>query len=73
MEKHVFDPFLTHVWSQNGPFSRHFGVFRGPKRVNTGSKWAMYVCVVFLSPGLPRAKWDCMVRFWNCTFFPCSG
>ena len=40
LEKHVFDPFLTHFWSQNGPFSRHFGIFHGPKPVATGSKWA---------------------------------
>ena len=37
LEKHVFDPFLTHFWSQKGPFSRHFGIFHGPKRVTTGS------------------------------------
>ena len=38
LEKCVFDPFLTHFWSQNDPFSRHFGIFRGPKRATTGSK-----------------------------------
>ena len=38
LEKRNFDPFLTHVWSQNGPFSRHFGIFSGPKHVTTGSK-----------------------------------
>ena len=36
----IFDPFLTLFWSQNGPFSRHFGILHGPKRVTTGSKWA---------------------------------
>ena len=40
LEKHVFDPFLTYFWSQNGPFSRHFGIFHGPKCVTTGSKRA---------------------------------
>ena len=30
--------FLTHFWSQNGPFSRHFGIFHGPKHITTGSK-----------------------------------
>ena len=35
LEKCVFDPFLTHFGSQNSPFSRHFGIFHGPKRVNT--------------------------------------
>ena len=29
-EKGVFDPFLTHCWSQSGPFSRHFGISHGP-------------------------------------------
>ena len=38
LEKHVFEPFVTHVWSQNGPFSRHFGIFHGPKRATTSSK-----------------------------------
>ena len=30
-----FHPFLV----QNGPFSRQFGKFHGPKRVPTGSKF----------------------------------
>ena len=38
LEKRVFDPFLTHCWSQNGPFSRHLGIFHGSKRTTTGSK-----------------------------------
>ena len=45
LEKRVFDPFLTHSWSQNGPFSRHFGIFHEPKRVTTGSKWAKNTCL----------------------------
>ena len=45
MEKRVFDPFLTHFWSQNGPLSRHFGIFHGPKRAPTGSKWAKTTCL----------------------------
>ena len=45
LEKRVFDPFLTHFWSQNGPFSRHFGIFDGPKHVTTGSKWAKNTCL----------------------------
>ena len=44
-EKRVFDPFWTHFWSQNGPFSRHFGIFHGPKRVTTGSKRAKNTCL----------------------------
>ena len=38
LEKRVFDPFLTLFWSQNDPFSRHFGIFHGPKRATSGSK-----------------------------------
>ena len=45
MKKHVFDPFLTHCWSQNGPFSRHFGIFHGPKRATTGSKRPKNTCL----------------------------
>ena len=45
LEKRVFDPFLTHCWSQNGPFSRHFGIFHGPKRATTGSKWPKNTCL----------------------------
>ena len=40
LKKCVFDPFLTHCWSQNGLFSRHFGIFHGPKHISPGSKWA---------------------------------
>ena len=45
LEEHVFDPFLTHFCSQNGRFSRHFGIFHGPRRVTTGSKWAKTTCL----------------------------
>ena len=44
LEKCVFDPLLTHFWSQKRPFSRHFGIFRGPKHATTGSKWAKNTC-----------------------------
>ena len=39
LENCILDPFLTHCWSLNGPFSRHFGIFHGPKHATTGSKW----------------------------------
>ena len=45
LEKCVLDPFLTPYWSQNGPFSRHFGIFQGPKRVTTHSKRAKNTCL----------------------------
>ena len=53
LEKSVFDPFLPHFWSQNGPFSRHFGIFHGPKRVTTGSKRAQNTCLSI--PNGPRS------------------
>ena len=43
--KRVFDPFVTNFWSQNGPFSRHFGIFHGPKRATTGSKRPKNTCL----------------------------
>ena len=36
LEKRVFDSFFTHFCSQNGPFSRHFGIFQGQNL----SQWA---------------------------------
>ena len=45
LEKRVFDPFLTHCWSRNGPFSRHFEIFHGPKRAITVSKWPKNTCL----------------------------
>ena len=57
LEKRVFDPFLTHFWSQNGPFSRHFGIFHGPKRATTGSKRAKNTCLSIPSgPGTTLEK-----------------
>ena len=53
LEEHIFDPFLTPFWSQNGPFSRQFGIFHGPKRINTGSKWAKNTCLSI--PSGPRS------------------
>ena len=52
LKKRVFDPFLTHFWSQNGAFSRHFGIFHGPKPVATCSKWAKTTCLSIINgPG----------------------
>ena len=58
--------FLTHFGSQNDPFSRHFGIFRGPKHATTGSKRAKNTCLsmpsglgtilekmIFFTPGTP--------------------
>ena len=66
LEKRVFDPLLTHFWSQNDPFSRHFGIFHGPKRATTSSKRAKNTClsipnglgtamkkIIFFAPGTP--------------------
>ena len=66
LEKRVFDPFSTHFWSQNNPFSRHFGIFRGPKHATTCSKRPKNTClsipsglgttlekIFFFAPGTP--------------------
>ena len=45
LEKQVFDPFLTHFWSQDSPFSRHFGILHGPKHITMASKWAKTTCL----------------------------
>ena len=39
-EKAILTHFSPIFCSQNGPFSKHFGIFHMPKRVTTGSKWA---------------------------------
>ena len=69
LEKHVLNPFLTHFWSQNGPFSRHFGIFHGPKCVTTGSKWAKITCLsISNGPGslLKKCVFDpFLTRFWT--------
>ena len=49
LEKRVFDPFFTQFCSQNGPFSRHFGILHEPKRVTTGSKWAKTTCLSIIN------------------------
>ena len=49
LEKRVFDPFSTRFWSQNGPFSRHFRIFRGPKHATTCSKRPKSTCLSILS------------------------
>ena len=67
LENRIFDPFLTHFWSHNGPFSRHFGVFHGPKRVTTGSKRAKDTCLSIPS-GLRTtfgAVWGQKRLFWS--------
>ena len=64
LEKCVFDLFLTHFWSQNGPFSRHFGILHGPKHITTGSKWAKQSCLSI--PNGPRSLLE------KCAFDPFS-
>ena len=45
VEKYVFAPFLTHFWSPNGPFLKHFGMFHRIKHVTAGSKRAKNICL----------------------------
>ena len=57
--KRVFDPFLTHVWFHNGPVSRPFGIFHGPKRVTMGLKRAKNTCLS-IPNGLGRLLEKCV-------------
>ena len=65
LEKHIFDPFLTHFLSQNSPFSRYFGILGGPKRATTSSKrakntWFGIPC----GPGsFFRTRWTLLTHF----------
>ena len=74
LEKRVFDPFFTHFCSQNGHFSRHIGIFHGPKPVPMGSKWAKNTCLS-MPKGLGSLLEKCvfdpfLTQFWfqNCPF-----
>ena len=49
LEKHVFNSFLTNFCSQNGHFSRHFGILHWRKRVPTGSKRTKNTCLSIIS------------------------
>ena len=69
LEKRAFDPFLNHFCSQKGPFSRHLGIFHGPKRVTMGSKWTKNTC--FSIPNSPRSLLEkrgfdpFLTHFWS--------
>ena len=65
LEKGVFDPFLTHFWSQNVPFSRHFGTLGGPRWATTSSKRAKTTCF-----GIPRGLESFLEKIF---FFPPGG
>ena len=45
LHKHIFDPFLSHFWSQNNPCSRHCVTLEIPKWLAIGSKWAHFPCL----------------------------
>ena len=59
LERHIFDPFLTHFCSQNGPFSRHFVTWRGQNALQWAQKGLIsLVCA-------PQMVYD---DFWKKTF-----
>ena len=62
MEKRVFDPLFTHFCCQNAAFSRHIGIFHGPKPITTGSKWAINTC-----PSMPNGLGSLLEK---CVFDP---
>ena len=45
LETHIFDLFLTDLWSQNSPFSRHLVTVEWPKCVAMGSQRALFTCL----------------------------
>ena len=45
LKKHILDPFLTNLWSQNDPFSKHFVTLEWPKWLAMGSKWTHFTCL----------------------------
>ena len=51
LEKHIFDPLLTHFLSQNSPVSRHFGIFGGPW-ATISSKRAKNTCSVYFKAAI---------------------
>ena len=57
LEKHIFDPYLTHFWSPNNPSSRHFVTLEGPKWLAMGSKWAHFNCL-----GTPNGEGSVLVK-----------
>ena len=42
LENHGFDPFLSHLWSQSGPFSRPLLALRGAKIAQHGLKMGSF-------------------------------
>ena len=69
LEKHILDPCLTHFWSQNDPFSRHFVTLEWPKWLAMGSKWAHFTCLCTpngLGSFLEKHILDpCLTHFWS--------
>ena len=69
LENHGFDPFLSHLWSQIGPFSRPFQPLEGPKLLNMGSKWAHSTCLC--TPNSPKVSLEkhvfdlFLIDFWS--------
>ena len=45
LQKQIFDPFLTGLWSQNNPFSIHFVTLDWPKWLSMGSNRAHCTCL----------------------------
>ena len=68
LQKHPFDPNLTHFWSQNIPFARNFGVLCGSQCVTTGSKWAKNTCW-----GIPNGLAALLGKYVSTHFQPIFG
>ena len=87
LEKHIFDPFVTHSLSQSSPFSRHFGILGGPQRATMSSKHTKNTCsgipcgprsflkkVIFLHPvDLVDPFWHPPLWATSCSLLQPSG
>ena len=52
LETHIFDLFLTDIWSQNSPFLRHLVTLEWPECLAMGSQRALFTCLC--TPNSPK-------------------
>ena len=77
--KTLFDPFLTHFWSQNGPFSRHFVTLegqKGPPRAQNAPKTlalAFHVVRIIFEKVFFLHPVDLVDPFWHPPLWATSG
>ena len=73
LEKHIFHPFLAHVWLQNNTFSRQLVTLEWRKCVAKGSKWTNFTCLCTpngLGSFLGRHNFDPFLSHFGPIFCP---